>query len=126
MPLHTVKPTVMYTAQLHPVEMEHIAHHSEHVRALMRLDTQEICTICLQGFELVFYGDSITETWRGTDMGRPCSRCTGVPAIFQKYFGSKYDSEVLAVGGTASTHFPVRNMCLLLSMLHLWCLLCPK
>ena len=32
-------------------------------------------------------------------MGRPCSRCTGVPAIFQKYFGSKYDSEVLAVGG---------------------------
>ena len=27
-----------------------------------------------QGFELVFYGDSITETWRGTDLGRPCKR----------------------------------------------------
>ncbi|CAL5221183.1 g3329 [Coccomyxa viridis] len=57
-----------------------------------------------KGFELVFYGDSITETWRGTDMGRPCSRCTGVPAIFQKYFGSKYDSEVLAVGGDQAAH----------------------
>ena len=56
----------------------------------------------MQGFELVFYGDSITETWRGTDMGRPCSRCAGVPAIFQKYFGSKYDTEVLAVGGAPS------------------------
>ena len=35
-------------------------------------------------------------------MGRPCSRCAGVPAIFQKYFGSKYDTEVLAVGGAPS------------------------
>ena len=32
-------------------------------------------------------------------MGRPCGRCAGVPAIFERYFGSKYDSEVLAVGG---------------------------
>ena len=58
-----------------------------------------IAHILLQGFELVFYGDSITETWRGTDMGRPCGRCARVPAIFETYFGSKYDSEVLAVGG---------------------------
>lgn len=54
---------------------------------------------CLQGFELLFYGDSITETWRGTDMGRPCSRCQGVPEVFDTYFGSKYKAEVLAVGG---------------------------
>ena len=32
-------------------------------------------------------------------MGRPCARCAGVPAIFNRYFGSKYSSEVLAVGG---------------------------
>lgn len=49
--------------------------------------------------ELLFYGDSITETWRGMDMGRQCGRCQGVPDIFHKHFGSKYESEVLAVGG---------------------------
>ena len=48
-------------------------------------------------------------------MGRPCSRCAGVPAIFQKYFGSKYDSEVLAVGG-APKYIPQRIMRLLPSM----------
>ena len=46
----------------------------------------------------MFYGDSITETWRGTDMGRACRRCRGVPAVFGKYFG-KYSTAVLAVGG---------------------------
>lgn len=53
----------------------------------------------VQGYELLFYGDSITETWRGTDMGRPCSRCQGAPEVFDNYFGSKYKAEVLAVGG---------------------------
>jgi hypothetical protein len=47
----------------------------------------------------VFYGDSITETWRGTDMGRQCGRCQGCSDVFYKYFGSKYAAEVLAVGG---------------------------
>ena len=51
-----------------------------------------------QGVDVVFYGDSITETWRGTDMGRGCRRCAGVPAVFQHYFG-KYSTSVFAVGG---------------------------
>jgi hypothetical protein len=65
----------------------------------------------LQGVELLFYGDSITETWRGTDMGRQCSRCAGVPDVFAKYFGSKYAAEVLAVGGAPSC-MPGRSLCL--------------
>ncbi|BDA46856.1 probable platelet-activating factor acetylhydrolase IB subunit gamma at N-terminal half [Coccomyxa sp. Obi] len=56
------------------------------------------------GYELLFYGDSITETWRGTDMGRQCSRCQGVPEVFDEYFGSKYKAEVLAVGGDQAAH----------------------
>lgn len=52
-----------------------------------------------QGCSIVFYGDSITETWRGSDNGGPCPRCKGVPEVFQQYFGSRYSSEVLAVGG---------------------------
>ena len=70
------------------------------------------CSALNQGVELLFYGDSITETWRGSDMGRQCSRCAGVPDVFFKYFGSKYESEVLAVGGASvillpSSYFPV-------------------
>lgn len=33
---------------------------------------------------------------------RACARCIGDPAIFDKYFGSKYRSLVLAVGGNPS------------------------
>ncbi len=53
---------------------------------------------------MVFYGDSITETWRGTDGGHPCSRCAGVPAVFQEYFSSQYSTAVLAVRGEVHTH----------------------
>ena len=52
----------------------------------------------IQGCELVFYGDSITEAWRASDGGRPCPRCEGVPEVFKQYFGS-FTSSVLAVGG---------------------------
>ena len=54
----------------------------------------------LQPLDLVFYGDSIAETWRGTDMGRDCWRCKGGPEIFHKYFGSRYKANIFAVGGT--------------------------
>lgn len=52
---------------------------------------------------MVFYGDSITETWRGTDGGHPCSRCAGVPEVFQEYFSSQHSTSVLAVGGEVHT-----------------------
>ena len=32
----------------------------------------------LQGVDIVFYGDSITETWRGSDQGAVSPRCSGV------------------------------------------------
>eukprot|EP00884_Botryococcus_braunii_P006500 jgi/Botrbrau1/15851/Bobra.40_1s0035.1 len=58
-----------------------------------------------QGLDLVFLGDSITETWRGTDQGLPCVRCAGAPEVFDRYFGSKYNkSAVLAVGGDQVGH----------------------
>ena len=54
-----------------------------------------------QGFELVFYGDSITETWRGTDLGKPCKRagCKEAPATFQKHFSDLWRTGVLGVAG---------------------------
>ncbi|DBA83112.1 TPA: platelet-activating factor acetyltransferase activity protein [Trebouxia sp. C0005] len=69
-----------------------------------KLAAEVAASDALQGSSLVFYGDSITETWRGTDGGHPCSRCTGVPEVFQEYFGSHYATAVLAVGGDQSMH----------------------
>ncbi len=58
-----------------------------------------------QGFELVFYGDSITETWRGTDLGKPCKRpgCKEGPDIFRQHFGDRWRTGVLGVAGRCST-----------------------
>ncbi|EIE19806.1 hypothetical protein COCSUDRAFT_58535 [Coccomyxa subellipsoidea C-169] len=42
-----------------------------------------------QGVDLVFYGDSITESWRGTALGSLTARCAGSPAVFEKYFQSR-------------------------------------
>lgn len=56
----------------------------------------------MQQLDIVFYGDSIAETWRGTDMGRNCRRCDGGPDTFQKFFGSRYKANVFAVGGNCS------------------------
>lgn len=53
----------------------------------------------LQGFELIFYGDSITEDWRGTSGGMPWPIGSGTADVFYKHFDSKYDAEVLAIAG---------------------------
>ena len=62
------------------------------------------CPLHSQPLDVVFYGDSIAETWRGTDMGRECGRCQGGPEIFHKYFGSRYSAKVFAVGGAAPAY----------------------
>ena len=56
-----------------------------------------LCSV--QGFELVFYGDSITEDWRGTSGGLPWPIASGTADVFYKHFGSKYNAEVLAIAG---------------------------
>ena len=53
----------------------------------------------VQGFELVFYGDSISEDWRGTSAGIPWPLASGTADVFYKHFGSKYNAEVLAIAG---------------------------
>ncbi len=53
----------------------------------------------MQGFELIFYGDSISEDWRGTSGGIPWPIGSGTEDVFYKHFGSKYNAEVLAIAG---------------------------
>ena len=70
-----------------------------------------------QGFELVFYGDSITETWRGTDLGRPCKRpgCPEGAAIFGQHFGDRWRTGILGVaGGFSAGHRSCRGTTLAL------------
>ena len=51
--------------------------------------------------DIVFYGDSITEAWRGTDMDKPIPRASGVKDVFASHFAA-YKSLVLAIAGTAA------------------------
>lgn len=62
-----------------------------------------------QRLDLVFYGDSITESWRGTSLGTLFARCAGSPDVFEKYFSSKYTTKVLGVAckSPCSMHQPV-------------------
>ena len=52
-----------------------------------------------QRLELLFYGDSILESFRGTSRGGPCPRCARGPEVYQQHFGSKYNCTVLAISG---------------------------
>ena len=52
---------------------------------------------------MIFYGDSITESWLGTDLCGPCQRCQGVPAVFARHY-SKFNASVMAVGGDQVAH----------------------
>lgn len=60
-----------------------------------------------QGFEYLFYGDSITERWRGTEMGKPCSNkdkeCPECAKSFKKRFGS-FRTALLAISGELPLH----------------------
>lgn len=41
----------------------------------------------LQSLDLVFYGDSITESWRGLQVGVPIDKFKGIPEVFAKIYG---------------------------------------
>lgn len=74
---------------------------AKQARELQRADAQD-------GVQLLFLGDSITESWRGTDSSRPCnaqyrSSCSGMTDLFSRYFG-QYSSSIQGVGGDQVMH----------------------
>lgn len=71
--------------------------------------TTLVCDASAQGFELIFYGDSITEDWRGTSGGVPWPIGSGSADIFQKHFAAKYRAEVLAIAGAHT--LPLAHIC---------------
>ena len=53
--------------------------------------------------DVVFYGDSITEGWRGTEYGRPNPKYGGAKEVFENRFisefGAKYNGLALGISG---------------------------
>ena len=41
----------------------------------------------MQTLDVIFYGDSITESWRGLQVGVPVEKFKGIPEIFAKAYG---------------------------------------
>lgn len=68
-----------------------------------------------QGYGIIFYGDSITETLKGTDKCRDCtqdlstrrSSCAGGPQALSKYFGA-YRPGVMGMSMDESAHLLYR------------------
>lgn len=40
------------------------------------------------GLDVLFLGDTVVETWRGTEGNGKCVRCNGVPHVFNQYYGN--------------------------------------
>ena len=55
----------------------------------------------MQGADLLWYGDSIVEELRGTEMGKGKEKYEDVKAVFDKHFGSS-KSVLLGISGGAS------------------------
>ena len=52
-----------------------------------------------QGYDVIFYGDSITEQWRGSAVGADYPSLEETHAIFESRFNKDYASRVLAIAG---------------------------
>ncbi|KAK9789385.1 hypothetical protein WJX73_007156 [Symbiochloris irregularis] len=62
---------------------------------------QEVEVAKERGVELVFYGDSITESWRGTNTGQPWEPFAKTPEVFTKHYGSMRTGVYAISGDTA-------------------------
>ena len=58
--------------------------------------------------QLILLGDSITESWLGTNLGKKVKKFNGIPAVLQKNFAKDYDPLVLAMSGDQTQHLLYR------------------
>eukprot|EP00208_Stichococcus_sp_RCC1054_P005884 CAMPEP_0206144262 /NCGR_PEP_ID=MMETSP1473-20131121/23537_1 /ASSEMBLY_ACC=CAM_ASM_001109 /TAXON_ID=1461547 /ORGANISM="Stichococcus sp, Strain RCC1054" /LENGTH=435 /DNA_ID=CAMNT_0053540033 /DNA_START=219 /DNA_END=1526 /DNA_ORIENTATION=- len=52
-----------------------------------------------KGLQVVWYGDDLVESWRGSSAGGPCPACDGVPSMWGKHFGSLYRAQAYGIAG---------------------------
>eukprot|EP00884_Botryococcus_braunii_P000559 jgi/Botrbrau1/10503/Bobra.0133s0103.1 len=61
------------------------------------------------GWDVIFLGDSITESWRGTFMGMSWGAFKRIPPVWDEHF-EKYNAHVLAISGDQTSHLMWRIM----------------
>ena len=61
---------------------------------------EDLC-MPVQQFDLIMYGDTLIEAWRGTILGEPNPRVQGCSEIFHSHFGHKYSSLAFGIAGEA-------------------------
>ncbi|EIE19165.1 SGNH hydrolase [Coccomyxa subellipsoidea C-169] len=64
-----------------------------------------------QGLDVLMYGDTLVEAWRGTFLGEPSLRAQGCADIFHNQFGLKYRAAALGIAGdtTANMMWRLQN-----------------
>lgn len=55
--------------------------------------------LCFQGLDVLMYGDTLVEAWRGTFLGEPAARAQGCADVFHNQFGVKYRAAALGIAG---------------------------
>lgn len=53
----------------------------------------------LQGFDVLMYGDTLVEAWRGTFLGEPSSRAHGSADVFHSHFSHRWNAAALGIAG---------------------------
>ena len=46
---------------------------------------------------MIFYGDSIVESWRGTELGVAVDRAKGIPDMWGRHFGEPYNAKACGI-----------------------------
>jgi len=64
-----------------------------------------------QGYDLLLYGASIFENWRGTAVGITWRNSQGIVEAYNSTFPNHYRTDVLAVSGTRSPSFANGLLC---------------
>jgi lysophospholipase L1-like esterase len=54
--------------------------------------------------KVIFVGDSITESWRGSQWGKPTERAKGVDTLFASEFGERFGARAWAIAGDQTQH----------------------
>jgi hypothetical protein len=52
-----------------------------------------------QGFDLLMFGDTLMEAWRGSYFGEPSERTKGAAEVYHSHFGHKYAAAALGIAG---------------------------
>lgn len=64
-------------------------------RSLARLQTAD----STEGFDVIFYGSSITEAWRGTSVGSSWTTYKQVAQVWNHFFAERYKAAAFGIGG---------------------------